>query len=39
MTVTDFDLRGRAANAVVPTGIRPGAFYDRLVEAIAALPG
>ena len=39
MTVTDFDLRGRAPNAVVPTRIDAGAFYDRLVTAIAALPG
>ncbi len=39
MTVTDFDLRGRSRNAVVPTRIRPEAFYDRLVTAIAALPG
>ena len=39
MTVTDFDLRGRPANAVVPTRIDAGAFYDRLVTAIAALPG
>jgi len=39
MTVVDFALRGRAPNAVVPTGIRPDAFYDRLIDAIAALPG
>jgi purine nucleosidase len=38
MTVTDFDLNGRTPNAVVPTAIRPEAFYDQLVAAIAALP-
>lgn len=38
MTVTDFDLRGRSPNALVPTGIDASGFEDRLVSAIAALP-
>lgn len=39
MTVTDFDLRGRAPNTRVATRIDAVGFYDRLVSAIAALPG
>jgi purine nucleosidase len=39
MTVTDFDLRGRTPTTRVATRIDQAAFYDRLVSAIAALPG